>query len=60
MPLNKLSKIPRKKIRQKFYLILQEDEKKSLRQKINTLHDMILTVQNAIGKFASLGERIKK
>ncbi|XP_013172624.1 PREDICTED: multiple C2 and transmembrane domain-containing protein 1-like [Papilio xuthus] len=39
----------------------QEKEEKNLtlRQKINSLQDMVHTVQNVIGKFASLGESVK-
>ncbi|XP_068618547.1 multiple C2 and transmembrane domain-containing protein-like [Battus philenor] len=39
----------------------QEKEEKNLtlRQKINSLQDMVQTVQNVIGKFASLGESVK-
>ncbi|CAK1586363.1 unnamed protein product [Parnassius mnemosyne] len=37
----------------------KEEKNLTLRQKINSLQEMIQTVQNVIGKFASLGESVK-
>ncbi|CAG5025138.1 unnamed protein product [Parnassius apollo] len=37
----------------------KEEKNLTIRQKINSLQEMIQTVQNVIGKFASLGESVK-
>lgn len=37
-----------------------QEEKTSLRQKINNIQEYLQTIQNHIGTVASFGERVKK